>query len=145
MEVTLSRGRTASRIAAPAEALAVALDCQLAAVVRPPLHLVRQMVRQVRRRSIVSQPWSAEDALMVIVWVLIMPHAAARFEHDILVPPVGDLSAGATSLVASVAVLLELLVAAVLVQCLVRLCRTRRTLHGNVLRPEERLRSQGAV
>jgi hypothetical protein len=93
---------------------------------------------------------------MVIVWVLIMPHAAARFEHYILVPPVGNFSAGGAFLVASVAVLLELLVAAVLartlgsamrevVRCLVHFWRTHRTRHGDALRPEKRLRSQGGV
>ena len=102
--------------------------------------VMRWMGRPERRRSMVRHPWSADDIMMVIVWVLIMPHAAVRFEHDILVPPVGDLSAGGTFLVASAAALMELLVAALVgraigatvretIRYLVRLRQTQRTGH----------------
>jgi len=69
-------------------------------------------------RPIIGHPWSANDVIMVIGWVAILPHAAASFEHDILVPPVGHLSAGGNFLVASTAVLAELVIAALLARAL---------------------------
>jgi hypothetical protein len=63
---------------------------------------------------IIGRPWSANDVAMVLGWVAILPLAAARFEHDILVPPVNHLSAGGNFIVASAASLTELTVAALL-------------------------------
>lgn len=68
--------------------------------------------------TIIGRPWSANDVAMVLGWVAILPHAAARFEHDILVPPVSHLSAGGNFLVASAAALAELVVAALLARVL---------------------------
>jgi hypothetical protein len=49
---------------------------------------------------------------MVIVWVLTMPYAAARFERDILSPPLAHLKVATSFCVASAAALMELTVAA---------------------------------
>ena len=92
------------------------------------------------QRSTMGRAWSADDVIMVIVWVVALPHAAARFEHEILAPPVSNLSRGAIFLVASAAALTELLVAALLarvlglvmrkaLQSLVRHWKTQRTGH----------------
>jgi hypothetical protein len=64
------------------------------------------------RWSGAAYPWSADDVVMLIVWVLMMPYAAARFERDILSPPLAHLATATTFFVASAAALLELTVAA---------------------------------
>jgi hypothetical protein len=101
--------------------------------------------------SIVGRPWSADDVTMMIGWVAILPHAAARFEHEILVPPINGLSGGAVFLVASAAALMELSLGALLARMLgvavrkgllrlVYLWKTRRTDHCDGYRPKIRFR-----
>lgn len=71
----------------------------------------------------VGAPWSANDIIMVIGWVMVLPCAAARFQHDILAPPFSGLSEASTFLVASASALAELMVAAVMARVLGTLSR----------------------
>jgi hypothetical protein len=68
---------------------------------------------------------------MVIVWVLTMPHAAARFEHEILLPRFAHLPTGGIFFVASAAALMELTAAALLARTFAAMMRKagRRVIH----------------
>jgi hypothetical protein len=108
------------------------------------------------RRSITGRPWSAGDVTMMIAWVAILPHAAARFEHEILVPPINDLSGGAVFLIASAAALLELSLGALIARMLgaairkallrlVHLWKTQRTDNCDSYRAKIRFRRAAGV
>jgi hypothetical protein len=99
-------------VAAPREALAEAMGRLFSAGMRPLALRARLPMHHRHRWSGVARPWSAEDVAMVIAWVLMMPYAAARFERDILSPPLAHLPAATIFFVASAAALLELTVAA---------------------------------
>jgi hypothetical protein len=99
-------------VAAPGQALADAMGRLFSAGARPLALCARRLTHHRHRWSGVAHPWSAEDVVMVIVWVLMMPYAAACFERDILSPPLVHLSAATTFFVASAAALMELTVAA---------------------------------
>jgi hypothetical protein len=98
--------------AAPGEALAEAMGRLFSAGMRPLALRARRLMHHRHRWSSVAHPWSAEDFVMVIVWVLMMPYAAVRFERDILAPPLAHPSAASTFFVGSAAALMELTVAA---------------------------------
>ncbi|HUB11824.1 MAG TPA: hypothetical protein VMB34_07695 [Acetobacteraceae bacterium] len=71
-----------------------------------------------RHGPIMGHPWSADDVMMVIGWIVILPHAATRFEHEILVPPVASLTGGGAFLIAAAATLMELTFGALLARAL---------------------------
>jgi hypothetical protein len=100
-------------IAVPEEAVAKALGRLLSPWAHPLAPWTRWLIHRPPRWSDIAHPWSAEDVTMVIVWVLMMPYAAARFEQDIIAPPLAHLPAATIFFVASAAALLELTVAAV--------------------------------
>lgn len=69
---------------------------------------------------------------MVIVWILMLPHAAARFEHEILLPRFTHLPPGGIFFVASAAAVMELTGAALLARMCAAIMResARRLIHG---------------
>jgi hypothetical protein len=99
-------------VAAPGKALAEAVGRLFSAWVRPLALPGRWLMHHRYRWSRVAHPWSAEDVVMVIVWLLTMPYAATRFERDILSPPLAHLPVATSFFVASAAALMELTVAA---------------------------------
>jgi hypothetical protein len=100
-------------IAVAEEAVAKALARLLSPGAHPLALRTRWLMHHRPRWSDIGHSWSAEDVMMVIVWVLMMPYAAARFERDIISPPLAHLPAASTFFVASAAALAELAVAAV--------------------------------
>ncbi|HSZ88459.1 MAG TPA: hypothetical protein VK822_03685 [Acetobacteraceae bacterium] len=111
MTITHSRGQP-DRVARLGDGLPVVMDRLFSAVPCQPALIAPRPARRVRRDPVIGHPWSAEDSLMVIGWVLAMPFAAARFEHAILTPPFAHLPAGGSFVVASAEALLQLAVAA---------------------------------
>ena len=119
MQVAWSRGHP-DRVVGQGEALAVPLGQLFSAVVSAPAPLMRRLAHL---ESTSGHVWSAEDVLMVIVWVLILPHAATRFEHYILVPPFANLPAVGAYFVAYAATLGELTVGAMLARIFAAIIR----------------------
>jgi len=122
MTITLSRGR-ANRAANLGDRFAMVMDDLHSGMTHLPARFGRRRARRGRLQSIIGRPWSAEDILMVIVWVMTMPFAAARFESAILMPPFVHLPAHGSFVVASVEALLELAVAAMLARACAALVR----------------------
>jgi hypothetical protein len=118
-------------LAAPEEAVAKALARLLSPWAHPPGPRTRWLMHHRPPWSDMAHPWSAEDVVMVIVWVRMMPYAAARFERDIIAPPLAHLPAATTFFVASAAALVELTVAATMRQA-VRSVIRRAGLHRYV-------------
>ena len=113
MTITWSRGQP-DLTASLGDGPAVVMDFLFSAVTCLPAPFARWSARRAHLEPVIGHPWSAEDILMVIVWVLTMPFAAARFECAILTPPFAHLPAGGSFVVACAEALLELAIAAML-------------------------------
>jgi len=122
MIITRPRGQS-DRAASLEDVLGVAMDRPFSAATCQPLLLAQRPVRRVRLESVIGHLWSAEDILTVIVWVLTMPFAAARFESAILAPPFAHLPAGGGFVVASAEALLVLAIAAMLARVFAAIMR----------------------